>query len=71
MDRPCGHVFACDICLKDLHRRRANCSICRGKIQSVQKIYPNVFACDRTWYMKLKQEAFDFLYLLLLWYIFF
>ena len=42
MVAPCGHIFACDTCLKDLHRRRANCSICRGEIQSVQKIYPTV-----------------------------
>ena len=39
---PCGHIFACEACLNNLHRRGATCAICRANIESVQKSYPTV-----------------------------
>ena len=42
MVAPCGHVFACEGCLNNLRDRGLGCAMCRGRIETVQKIYPTV-----------------------------
>lgn len=34
---PCGHIF-CSTCMKELHKRRINCPMCRSKIPSFLKL---------------------------------
>jgi len=42
MVAPCGHVFACEGCLNNLRDCGQGCAMCRGRIETVQKIYPTV-----------------------------
>ena len=42
MVAPCGHVFACEGCLNNLRDHGHGCAMCRGRIETVQKIYPTV-----------------------------
>ena len=43
---PCGHQFACGSCLDELKKRGMPCSICRGNIERVQRVYSSIKKSD-------------------------